>query len=38
MPKIRDLLARRTDRNLGTLGWNDTSATPMADRFRGGIP
>src|ERR1035437_7093838 len=24
--------------NLGTLGRNDTSATPMADLFRGGIP
>jgi hypothetical protein len=24
--------------NLGTLGRNDTSATPMSDLFRGGIP
>jgi hypothetical protein len=24
--------------NLGTLGRNDTSATAMADLFRGGIP
>ena len=24
--------------NLGTLGRNDTSATPMSDPFRGGIP
>ena len=24
--------------NLGTLGRNDTSATPMSDMFRGGIP
>ena len=23
---------------LGTLGRNDTSATPMSDLFRGGIP
>jgi hypothetical protein len=24
--------------NLGTLGRNDTSATPMSDLFRSGIP
>ena len=24
--------------NLGTLGRNDTSATPISDLFRGGIP
>jgi hypothetical protein len=24
--------------NLGTRGRNDTSATPMSDLFRGGIP
>jgi hypothetical protein len=24
--------------NLGTLGRDDTSATPMSDLFRGGIP
>jgi len=24
--------------NLGTLGRNDTSAAPMSDMFRGGIP
>ncbi len=24
--------------NLGTLGRNDTSATPISDPFRGGIP
>jgi hypothetical protein len=24
--------------NLGTLGRNDTSAAPMSDPFRGGIP
>jgi hypothetical protein len=24
--------------NLGTLGRNDTSATPMSDLFKGGIP
>jgi len=24
--------------NLGTLGRNDTSATPMSNLFRGGIP
>jgi len=24
--------------NLGTLGRNDTSASPMSDMFRGGIP
>jgi hypothetical protein len=24
--------------NLGTLGRNDTSATPVSDLFRGGIP
>ena len=24
--------------NLGTLGRNDTFATPMSDLFRGGIP
>jgi hypothetical protein len=24
--------------NLGTFGRNDTSATPMSDLFRGGIP
>jgi len=24
--------------NLGTLGRNDTSATPIVDLFRGGIP
>ena len=24
--------------NLGTLGRNDTSATPMSDLFTGGIP
>jgi hypothetical protein len=24
--------------NLGTLGRNDASATPMSDLFRGGIP
>ena len=24
--------------NLGTLGRNDTPATPMSDLFRGGIP
>ena len=24
--------------NLGTLGRNGTSATPMSDLFRGGIP
>jgi hypothetical protein len=25
------------DFNLGTLGWNDTSAAPVSDLFRGGI-
>jgi len=29
---------RRAIFNLGTLGRNDTSATPMSDLFRGGIP
>ncbi len=28
----------RTANPLGTLGRNDTSATPMSDLFRGGIP
>jgi hypothetical protein len=33
--ELREVLAIL---NLGTLGRNDTSATPMSDLFRGGIP
>ena len=32
------LLATEAIFNLGTLGRNDTSAAPMSDMFRGGIP
>jgi hypothetical protein len=32
LPNVDDIF------NLGTLGRNDTSATPMSDLFRDGIP